>query len=451
MGGAYTAVTDDATSVWWNPAGLAKLKALNAVAAYASIGEGIGLSHLSGALPIGRGVAGLSLTSYSFGSYEVRDESGVKTRDASATDIGAAFGYGFVNPTWLGGRGWGGLSLECVSQAAGGTAIGANLGAIVPLTMELTAGISARNIGTAGKGASLPGRLAAGADYCLPFWRVRAALDLGYGLVDDLLAVAAGVEAAPHQLLAVRLGYKHTLPSQGLQGLSGLTAGFGLKLGEIGLDYAFQPMGDLVTTHRVALFYARRRPAEQPVLDAGMKPKTAFDPAREYQAATELYAAGDYAGAVTRAGNAVTVDPALWQAWQVVGNCRYAQGDRPGALEAYKRSLAINSSNPQLGGFIAQLEAQIQAGTPAPAAPGELDYQGSVAQYGAGDYAGALAKASAAVQSNQNYWQAWQMVGNCRYALGDKPGAIEAYQHSLQLNPANDQLKGFLQQLTGQK
>jgi len=453
MGGAYTAVADDATSVWWNPSGLARLNALSAMATYNTIGEGISLSHIAGAMPAWGGVVGASIAAYTWGSYEVRDQYGTKLKDESPMDVGGVLGYGFANPSWLGGRGWSGLSAEFVSLGAGGTAIGGNAGVIMPLARELSAGLALRNLGTAGKGASLPAKVTGGAEYYLPVWRVRAALDAGYGLVDQVASIAGGVEIALHPVLAVRVGYRRLLTDQALNGLSGITGGVGFRLGAVGLDYAFQPMGDLVTSHRFALYYAgRKKPVAQPVLDAGMKkPKSAFDPAEEYQAATRLSAAGDHAAAATRAGNALAADPKMWQAWQVLGNAQYAQGDKEGALVSYKRALEINPGNTQLAGFVSQLESQKKAVTPAPAAPGDLEYQESVTLYGAGNYPGALEKAGAAIRANSGHWQAWQMVGNCRYAMGDKTGAIEAYRYSLKLNPSNDQLKGFLRELTGEK
>ncbi len=76
-------------------------------------------------------------------------------------------------------------------------------------------------------------------------------------------------------------------------------------------------------------------------------------------------------------------------------------------------------------------------------------YQQAVAQYNAGDYRGAIKNAEAAAQADPQHWQAWQVDGNARYALGDKQGALTVYQYSLRINPNNPQLKSFVDQLSG--
>ncbi len=75
-------------------------------------------------------------------------------------------------------------------------------------------------------------------------------------------------------------------------------------------------------------------------------------------------------------------------------------------------------------------------------------YQTAVAQYNAGDYNGAIKNAEAAAQADPQHWQAWQLDGNARYALGDKQGALTVYKYSLQINPNNPQLKTFVDQLS---
>lgn len=70
-----------------------------------------------------------------------------------------------------------------------------------------------------------------------------------------------------------------------------------------------------------------------------------------------------------------------------------------------------------------------------------------MAKYNARDYRGAVQYAEAAVQGDPTHWQAWQLDGNARYALGDKKGALTVYKYSLQVNPNNPQLKGFVARL----
>jgi len=48
---------------------------------------------------------------------------------------------------------------------------------------------------------------------------------------------------------------------------------------------------------------------------------------------------------------AVQQDPANWQAYQGLGMCQYAQGDRGGAKQSFDQSLRIHPDNPQLARF----------------------------------------------------------------------------------------------------
>ena len=77
----------------------------------------------------------------------------------------------------------------------------------------------------------------------------------------------------------------------------------------------------------------------------------------------------------------------------------------------------------------------------------EQYYQAAVAKYKARDYQGAIQYAEAAAQADPKHWQAWQLDGNARYALGDKKGALTVYKYSLQINPNTPQLKGFVTSL----
>lgn len=77
-----------------------------------------------------------------------------------------------------------------------------------------------------------------------------------------------------------------------------------------------------------------------------------------YQKALAQYNAGDYNGAKDYGNKAVQSDPYHWQAWQMIGNAEYAQGDKQAALKAYDQSLLFNPENPQLRSFVEQIKGQ---------------------------------------------------------------------------------------------
>jgi len=72
--------------------------------------------------------------------------------------------------------------------------------------------------------------------------------------MDDGPALHAGVEYVPVPELAVRLGYRTGPEDVGTLGLlSGVTAGLGVTIGGLSLDYAITPYGKLGLAHRIGL------------------------------------------------------------------------------------------------------------------------------------------------------------------------------------------------------
>lgn len=87
------------------------------------------------------------------------------------------------------------------------------------------------------------------------------------------------------------------------------------------------------------------------------------------------------------------------------------------------------------------------AGVAAATPEGDRLYQSALAKYGAKDYRGAIADAEAATTADPAHWQAWQLDGNARYAIGDKDGAVTVYRYSLRINPNNPGLQSFVDSL----
>ncbi len=261
MGEAYTAVADDASAGSWNPGGLGQLSSLNAVAAYDAAGQDINVGYVAAALPLGVGVAGLHVTTVDMGQYDVFDEDGVGTGSETLMDLAAGCTWAFPNPSFL-GPGWTGAGLEMVREAVGGMLVGLNVGGLHPLGNGLRAGWTLQHLGPMVGGFSLPVTAKGGVswDDSSDF---RLAADLGYGLVDGQAFASAGVELIRYPMFPMRAGYKW-IGDTGFDGLSGVTGGVGVRLGPLGLDYAYQPFGNLATSHRVAIVYGGNRAAAGP-------------------------------------------------------------------------------------------------------------------------------------------------------------------------------------------
>jgi tetratricopeptide (TPR) repeat protein len=95
----------------------------------------------------------------------------------------------------------------------------------------------------------------------------------------------AGIEFASGGAAFFRLGYDHGLESP-------FTYGLGFRAGEVLLDYAFAPLGDLGNTHHVGIAWRVGNPAEA-----------------YYEKGMDYFRQEDYARAVVYFNRALAADP----------------------------------------------------------------------------------------------------------------------------------------------
>lgn len=79
----------------------------------------------------------------------------------------------------------------------------------------------------------------------------------------------------------------------------------------------------------------------------------------DYQKGLAFYQQKQYDQAILYLKEATSLNPDSWQAYQALGNADYMSGDKKGALDAFDKSLEINSNNPQLKSFADKVAAQI--------------------------------------------------------------------------------------------
>ncbi|MCR4295433.1 MAG: PorV/PorQ family protein, partial [Elusimicrobia bacterium] len=94
MGGAHTALADDSSAVYWNPAGLARLEQREVSVSHAELGLGTREDFLAYAHPTPRGTLAAAMTYLSQGSIGGRDAGGRPTGDFQASDAAFAGAYG---------------------------------------------------------------------------------------------------------------------------------------------------------------------------------------------------------------------------------------------------------------------------------------------------------------------------------------------------------------------
>ncbi len=256
MGGAYCASGGgDAWGVFYNPAEAALAARRELALGHNEWVQGIRnetavyLSPLSGGAALYGGLNALFS-----GGMDKYDEAGAKTGTFSSRE--AALLAGGALPL---GRDWyGGAALKGLYQAIPGEtgyALGGDAG-LLKRAGDWTFGASASNFGSAMKLASasapLPLVLRAGAAWELP-GRLRLEADLvkpGESAVAPAAGAEASFRAGPDAEFFLRAGF-----SGGRSDLAGPGAalGLGLRNGDLRLDYAFSPYGDLGDSHRVTV------------------------------------------------------------------------------------------------------------------------------------------------------------------------------------------------------
>jgi|ERR1035437_592954 hypothetical protein len=253
MGGAYTAVADDASAIYWNAAGLGTIKNIQAVLNYDKWFVDTMFSRGMFAVPLSAGAIGADIFYMSMGSITGRDIYGAATGNIYPYSIGGSAGYGISF-----GDISAGAALKIISQSTGArsnTAFAGDAGVLYK-TGIYSAGLTLQNIGGT-DGYSLPTVIKAGAAI-KPInegpHRLLIAVDAQY-LFKDSASVSAGAEYVYADMLAARIGYKTGFARTNLEGLKGLSGGIGVKYAGVSFDYALVTYGDLGISHMITLTY----------------------------------------------------------------------------------------------------------------------------------------------------------------------------------------------------
>ncbi|TET30717.1 PorV/PorQ family protein [Candidatus Aerophobetes bacterium] len=246
MGEAFSAVVNDTTSLYWNPAALVQVKDREFSATYNQWFAEIYQGYLGAALPVWGGTAALGVNYVNMGKMEGRDEWGEPSGEFSAFDRQVSVGYGNQISPRLGV----GLAVGLIESNIADdlkSAYSGNLGVLFSLSESVSLALVGQNIGTSLGTDSLPFTIRGGAAV------KSGSLILAADLVnpsDEPVYYCAGLEWWLGKMLALRLGYRSNR-SIG----SGVTAGLGIHKGKVRFDYAYVPYGELGTTQRVSLSF----------------------------------------------------------------------------------------------------------------------------------------------------------------------------------------------------
>jgi tetratricopeptide (TPR) repeat protein len=278
LGGAFSALADDASAAHWNPAALSFLQRQELGFAYADrFGLGLNHSYLNYTLPVGDNHAlGLDWLNERFGDDEL---------DFAQNKLNFAYGYRnglqrlrpFIGTTAIGFAGKyrsqsADLDGNNLMKASGW---GFDLGLLVPLPFRLRLGFAVQDVG----GTSLEHEGGLSEEVYQSHYRFGLAFKPVEGLtlaadLDDAFHV--GAEYWVRGLLALRAGAFTELDSPESFGeATTATFGLGLKYRLAQIDYAYERHPVLAPTHytSLSLSYAPRVVA---IKDALIRPNPIF-------------------------------------------------------------------------------------------------------------------------------------------------------------------------------
>jgi len=289
MGGAFTAVANDATAMYWNPAGISRLGRLEANFTYANWFLDTQYAYTGLVAPIGNSMAvGLNVTHFGFGEQVVRTidrpEGTGEVYDANDLALALAFGMNLTDRFSFG------VNAKYIHQSiwhesASGFAL--DMGALYDTPLNgLKLGFAIQNFGTDMKLAgrdirraydpdptnygndainvlyemdsfSLPLKFSFGAAYQINL-SARHSLLLATDLLhpgNNTESINVGMEYSAYRILELRAGYE---AFQEKDSISGLSLGAGIKYNiqrsmMFCFDYGWVDWGILSSVHRFSV------------------------------------------------------------------------------------------------------------------------------------------------------------------------------------------------------
>jgi opacity protein-like surface antigen len=290
MGGAYVAIADDISSLYWNPAGLGTLKKGEAVFEQVDWLAGISFNYIGIAVPLGSyGTVGMFINSMTMPTMKVRtvdypDGTG-ENFDASGISAGLSYGKNLTdrftigfNVKYIRETLWHETSKSFAVDVGTkyetgikGLSIGATItnygpdmkldGSDLIIYHDTDPLIDGNNDKIMGKLLTekwpLPLNMQFGIGYDIydtKYLRITTAID-AFHPINNTESVNLGCEIAVAKMLFVRAGYK-ALGQQDTE--EGLTFGAGINYrlfgqSNIKLDYAYTDFGRLKNTNRFTL------------------------------------------------------------------------------------------------------------------------------------------------------------------------------------------------------
>ncbi len=253
MGGAYTALSDDASASYWNPAGFAEVSGWQIMAMHNEWLQDIKHEFLGYAQnPMGKSALGGSVNYLYINDLEEYDNSGNSVGSFKAYDLSCSGSYArkLSSKTSIG------ISLKTILSKIddeGGGGVALDIGELYKVNDTLKLGCVVQNIGPKIKfieeGYNLPLTIKAGLVQSLLDKDLIVTMDFGW--TDDW-NVRCGFEYWLANIVALRGGYIYEEDSD----IKGLSAGVGVMASGLGIDYAYTPYEELGEAHRISATFS---------------------------------------------------------------------------------------------------------------------------------------------------------------------------------------------------
>ncbi|MDI6703722.1 MAG: PorV/PorQ family protein [bacterium] len=251
MGGAFNAIADDVSTLYWNPAGLGQIKGLEATFSYISHFQDINFGSIGLVQPTRIGAFGIGVVYLGHKDIPGYDVRAVSIGDYSANSMCVSLAYGkrFGKVILFGGS-FNYISEKIENEDASGFAVDLGLFCKVPIK-DLSLGLVIKNLGQDIKFVKednpLPLNFKLGLSF-KPLTSLILAADFTIPQDNEFYG-GIGVEYWIKNIMALRCGYTTGPQDEG----PGVSGGIGFNISRFVVDYAFSPYGNLGENHALSL------------------------------------------------------------------------------------------------------------------------------------------------------------------------------------------------------
>ena len=384
LGGALTGLSGDTSDLFYNAAGLSQLNSASLCLNHNSYLAGSFEETLLFGLPVAPlGGFALALQYVSWGGLDERDSLGVSLGNFSDSDVAFSAGWGLpvVKGFSLG------IALHGVQQkivASLYTGLSGDVGLLWSPNSQFQLGLVYTGLGTTLAGFTPVQDLRLGVSSLLGLGRDVSLRPLlaGDWQPNGVSRIQGGLEGVLQGDYFLRLGYQAALEDNQVGGLTGFTAGAGVRISQFQLDYAFVPYGDLGSSHRVSVGYEFPNPnpvvpkpvtvlsspvtvqappvtvVATPVPVAAGPPKTKVEVLFDLPGTGTSQGKGQATTSLTLYEKAARDNPRDSRAWRNLGIVYLRAGQTALGVQCLEQAFRLNANDPALKKWLEEYRAQ---------------------------------------------------------------------------------------------